>query len=191
MRLKRRRRAEIGVPPGYLVRRPTAEQATISRYRYDTRHAENDRPTDMERALDDLWGVTWINIDGMPDADALELMAKRLGVHPLVLEDMQSSGQRPSLEDYGHYLFVVFTMLSWDDERREINEEQVTLLLFDSLVITVQRYQGDVLDPLRRRITGGGDGAAAGRHRRRTGLRVAAGAHHTASFGVAASQRTR
>lgn len=157
MRLKRRQRAAVGVPPGYLVRRPTAEEATISRYRYDAGRAVSDSPPEIGRALEDPWGVTWINVDGMPDAAALELLAQRLGIHPLVLEDMQSPGQRPKVEDYGRYLFIVFTMLSWDDERRQIHEEQVALLLFESLVITVQQYAGDVLDPVRRRIaTGGG-----------------------------------
>ena len=159
MRLRTRRRQQIGEPPGQLLARAKAagpEETRISRYRFEPGRYAADDPASIDEALEGQWGVTWVNIDGVPDAPSLERMAERLGIHPLVLEDIQTPGQRPKLEDYGHYIVVVFTMLSWDAERREIREEQVSLLVFDSLVITVQQCVGDVLEPVRRRIAAGG-----------------------------------
>ncbi|NBF40438.1 MAG: magnesium/cobalt transporter CorA [Spirochaetes bacterium] len=156
MKLRRRRPRQIGAPPGQLETPSEADEVRISRYRYDAGRVLDDRPADIEAALEERWGVTWINLDGIPGKRDLERMADALSIHPLVLEDMQTNGHRPTFEDYGQYLFVVFTMLSWNEAEREIREEQVSLLLFDSLVITVQQRAGDVLEPLRRRISVGG-----------------------------------
>lgn len=156
MKLRRRRPRQIGAPPGQLETPSEAEEVRISRYRYDSRRVFADAPADIDAALEDRWGVTWINLDGIPGKRDLERMAEALSIHPLVLEDMQTNGHRPTFEDYGRYIFVVFTMLSWDETEREIREEQVSLLLFDALVITVQQRAGDVLEPLRRRISAGG-----------------------------------
>lgn len=155
MTFRRRRPQQIGAPPGQLETPSQVGEARISRYRYDAGRVSVDEPANIEASLQDRWGVSWINIDGVPGKRDLERMAEALSIHPLVLEDMQTSDHRPTFEDYGDYLFVVFTMLSWNDREREIREEQVSLLLFDSLLITVQQRAGDVLEPLRRRISTG------------------------------------
>ncbi|MFO8065488.1 MAG: magnesium/cobalt transporter CorA [Spirochaetota bacterium] len=156
MRRRFRKRKYIGEVPGRLDTSPAAEGTVITRYCYGPERCEVDSPQTMEAALESSCGVTWINIDGIPDKAELELLSVKYGVHPLVLEDIQTPGQRPRLEDYGEYLFIVFTMLSWGETTREIREEQVSLVLLDSCVITVQQRSGDVFEPLRRRITGRG-----------------------------------
>lgn len=156
MRRRFRKQQHIGEIPGRLATTSAADGAVITRHRYGPDGCEVDFPESMGAALDSSSAVTWINIDGIPDKAELELLSANYGVHPLVLEDIQTPGQRPRFEDYDDYLFVVFTMLTWKEETREIREEQVSLLLLDSCVITVQQRSGDVFGPLRRRITGRG-----------------------------------
>ncbi|HJX37023.1 MAG TPA: magnesium/cobalt transporter CorA, partial [Anaerolineae bacterium] len=78
---------------------------------------------------------------------------ERLGLHPLVQEDILNPEQRPKVEDLGDYLYVVLKMLDWDDARGEMTPEQMSVLVGANYVVSLQEYPGgDVLDPIRVRI---------------------------------------
>jgi magnesium transporter len=44
--------------------------------------------------------VTWINIDGLQDIDVLQELGKCFGFHPLVMEDILNTEQRPKVEEF-------------------------------------------------------------------------------------------
>ncbi len=99
--------------------------------------------------------VSWINIDGLGDVEALRYLGTRFNLHPLALEDVLNTGQRPKIEVTSDYVFICAQMVYRDDDR-VICGEQVSLFLGRSFVITVQeegRY--DVFDPVRERIRSG------------------------------------
>jgi magnesium transporter len=96
--------------------------------------------------------VTWINIDGVHDIEIIEKLGKRFDLHPLILEDIVNTGQRPKMEDFGSYIFVVLKMLYYDEKKKEIEGEQVSLILGSNFVISFQEREGDVFNPLRDRI---------------------------------------
>ena len=96
--------------------------------------------------------VTWINIDGIHDVDIIERIGKNYGVHPLLLEDIVNTEQRPKIEDFEDYLFLILKMLSFDEKQREIKIEQVSLVVGPNYVLSFQEKEGDVFDPLRDRI---------------------------------------
>ena len=72
--------------------------------------------------------VTWINIDGLGDVEILRMLGERFNLHPLALEDVLDTGQRPKVEQYGDYLFIVAQMLYLDQERI-MCAEQVSMFL--------------------------------------------------------------
>ncbi len=96
--------------------------------------------------------VTWINVDGVHQVDLIESLGAHFDLHPLVVEDIVHTDQRPKLEDYEGTLFILLRMLRYDEARREIDEEQISLLVGPSWVISFQERKGDVFDPLRERI---------------------------------------
>ncbi|MFB0564000.1 MAG: magnesium/cobalt transporter CorA [Candidatus Lokiarchaeia archaeon] len=96
--------------------------------------------------------VTWINIDGVHDIEIIEKLGKRFDLHPLILEDIVNTGQRPKMEDFGSYIFVVLKMLYYDEKKKEIEGEQVSLILGSNFVISFQEREGDVFNPIRDRI---------------------------------------
>ncbi|MDA8105234.1 MAG: magnesium and cobalt transport protein CorA, partial [Nitrospiraceae bacterium] len=55
--------------------------------------------------------VTWINVDGLHQPEIIQKLGDCYGFHPLVLEDILNTGQRPKLEDYTEYLYIVLKML--------------------------------------------------------------------------------
>jgi len=96
--------------------------------------------------------VTWINIDGIHEVDIIEKIGKDFDLHPLLLEDIVNTGQRPKIEDFGPYLFIVLKMLFYDDQEEEVNAEQVSIILGENFVISFQERKGDVFNPIRERI---------------------------------------
>jgi magnesium transporter len=99
--------------------------------------------------------VTWINIDGVHQADIIEKIGKQFDIHPLILEDIMNTEQRPKIEDFEKYLFIVLKMLYTNNKNGEIQSEQVSLVVGPNYVISFQEKEGDVFDPIRERIRTG------------------------------------
>ncbi|OIQ24079.1 magnesium/cobalt transporter CorA [Lacinutrix sp. MedPE-SW] len=95
--------------------------------------------------------VTWINLNGLNHIDAIETLGKHYDLHPLVLEDIVNTGQRPKFDEYDDYIFIVLKMMYYD-ESETIVSEQVSLILGENYVLSLQEAEGDVFDALRERI---------------------------------------
>ena len=117
-----------------------------------------------ERELDSLEGatryrgtetVTWINVDGLQDLDLMARIQTTLGLHPLMMEDILNTGQRPKLDDFDDYLFVALKMLRYEPAEERVIGEQLSLVMGRGLVVTFQERTGDVFDPVRERIRNG------------------------------------
>ncbi len=99
--------------------------------------------------------VNWLNINGSHEIDHLEEIGSLLNIHPLVLEDILNTNQRPKVEDYDEYLFIELNMLSWNAELSQVDAEQISLLLGENYLITFHEQEKDVFDPVRKRIREG------------------------------------
>ena len=100
--------------------------------------------------------VTWINIDGVHDSELVGKLGSHFGVHPLILEDIMTTAQRPKMEDLGDYVYIVLRMLSCAKGEDGVFSEQVSLILGPNFVISFQESAGgDVFDPVRDRIRTG------------------------------------
>lgn len=95
--------------------------------------------------------VTWINIDGLHHTSMIKKIGDHFDIHPLTLEDIVNTGQRPKYEDFEKYIFVALKMFMLDEENN-ITSEQVSIILGRNIVISIQEKQGDVFDMIRERI---------------------------------------
>jgi len=99
--------------------------------------------------------VTWINIDGLGDLEALTILGEKFHLHPLALEDVLNTGQRPKFESSADYLFIIAQMV-YQNNGNSISGEQVSFFLGSNFLITVQEEADfDVFDPVRKRIRSG------------------------------------
>ena len=99
--------------------------------------------------------VTWINIDGLGDVETLQAIGARFNLHPLALEDVLNTGQRPKIEQTADYIFIVAQMV-YQTSAGDFACEQVSLFLGRNFLVTVQEEgQYDVFDPVRERLRGG------------------------------------
>jgi magnesium transporter len=100
--------------------------------------------------------TTWINIDCMHSIDLLTKLGACYGFHPLVLEDILSD-QRPKLENYDEYIFIVLKMIYYDEnsDGGAMEADQISIILGPNYVISLKEKAGDVFNPLRDRLRTG------------------------------------
>jgi magnesium transporter len=94
-------------------------------------------------------GLTWINVNGPDNSKEVGRIAEFFHIHPLTVEDIMDTGQRPKIEEFDHYLFIVLKALNSGDPPVT---EQISLILMEDTVITFQEIPGDSFDGIRKRI---------------------------------------
>jgi magnesium transporter len=155
-KLYRKRRKQAGLPPGTLIYagEKKTEKVRMTLIDYDEKRFQETEIEAIEQCLPykDEPTVTWINIDGLHDIELVEKLGTHLGIHPLVLEDIVTVGQRPKLEDFEDYLFIIVKMITHDDASGGLNAEQVSLIVGSNFIISFQEHEGDVFEPVRQRI---------------------------------------
>ena len=95
--------------------------------------------------------ITWINLNGLNNISEIEKVGNHYNLHPLVLEDIVNTGQRPKIDEYDDYLFLVLKMMYYDNDENIVSE-QVSFILGHNYVLSFQEAEGDVFDALRERI---------------------------------------
>lgn len=145
-----------GLPPGTLVHQGErkAEEIKIRIIDYDESSLTEKEIPEIEQCFryKETPTVTWINVDGLHEVETLEKIGEHYDLHPLVMEDILSTRQRPKVEDYDRYLYLVVRMITYDEESDTIQDEQVSLILGENFVLSFQEQEGDVFDPVRARI---------------------------------------
>lgn len=96
--------------------------------------------------------VSWINIDGLHDASIMKEVGEIFDLHPLLLEDIMNTGQRPKFEEFEHTIFFTVKMLRQENQTERINTEQLSIVIGKNYLLTFQEQTGDVFDPVRDRI---------------------------------------
>ena len=156
LKLFRKTARKVGLPPGTLVQveEKKAEKARISIIDYDKAQFQEKEAATVEECFPfkDKPSVTWININGVYQVEVIEKIGAHFGIHPLVLEDIMHTVQRPKMEDFEDYIFVVVKMIYYDEKDNEIKAEQFSIILGPNFVISFQEKEGDAFDHVRERI---------------------------------------
>jgi magnesium transporter len=147
---------KAGMPPGSLVYLGNKEhlpaKITVIQYR-DAGFVEKEYDAFNQcLPLDHREGVTWINVHGISQIQNLEQVGSFFNIHPLVLEDILDIEQRPKIEDYEDYLYIVLQTISHTPEAEEVGAEQVSLILGRHYVISFHEGNGDLFAPIRERL---------------------------------------
>jgi len=159
LRLFKKSSKKAGLPPGTLVHvgEKRTEEVRITLIDYDADHVEERADLTVEGCLPfkALPTVTWVNVTGIHDISTIEGFGKVFDIHPLVLEDIVHTGQRPKMEDLGEYIFIVLKMLKPAETEGDFDAEQVSLILGSNFVLSFQEKEGDVFNTIRERIRKG------------------------------------
>jgi magnesium transporter len=149
-------RKKLGLPPGTLVHvgKKKTEKVHFRVIDYNETHLEERELVKVEElaAYVEKATVTWVDVIGIHDVEIIEKIGQLFGLHPLVLEDVMHSDQRPKLEDFDSYMFLICKMITYGDENSEIETEQFSLVVGSNYIISFQEREGDVFNFLRQRI---------------------------------------
>ena len=150
---------KAGLSPGTLIHvgEQKIDKARITLMNYDQDRLEEKALKRIEEsfACKDTLRESWINIDGLHEVVVIEKIGNHFGIHPLTMEDIVNTGQRPKIEDSEDYIYLVFKMLKFDENTSHLSSEQVSLILGPQYVISFQETEGDVFNFVRERIRKG------------------------------------
>ncbi len=155
-RLIKNKPKKIGLDPGSLIYVGDKEKQTIhiSVIDYTKDYFKEESISDAEalEVYKQSSSTSWINIDGVHKVEILEKIGKQFDIHPLTLEDILNTNQRPKLDEYPNYLYIVLRMFFFDINDKSLKNEQVSFILTKSVLITFLEDAGDVFDPVRERL---------------------------------------
>ncbi len=147
---------KAGLSPGTPVfigrRKQKTTELDVLSYGLDT--IREIMPASLEDCVlsDQSGEVTWINVFGIHDVDLISALGERFNIHPLTLEDIVNTAQRPKAEEFDNYFFVVLKMMTYSEKTHEIDIETVSMVFGEGFVISFQERDGDAFDSVRERI---------------------------------------
>jgi magnesium transporter len=150
----RRGRYSPGAPPGSLLSEEIAQKPTkITMISYSPDDYDEKEAESIEECFHQLGKrpVTWINVEGTQDPELLGKLGEIFNFHPLALEDVINGGQRPKVEDFSEYLFVILNVPRKSDTKSPVNINQINIFIGNNFVITMHDSE-DVFEPLIRRM---------------------------------------
>jgi len=146
----------VGLPPGSMVQSDDVKTApsVVSAFEYDSEHFNEHTLTaaDISTLKPPTKGKLWLNVYGVHDAELIKQIGHAFGLHPLVMEDIFNTDQRPKADSYDNYLYIVARCFYYDRAQMEISSEQVSLVLGSNFVLTFQEQATGSFEPVRERM---------------------------------------
>ncbi|MCB4810542.1 magnesium/cobalt transporter CorA [Methylovorus menthalis] len=97
----------------------------------------------------------WLNVYGLHETSLIAELGKCFGLHPLVMEDILNTNQRPKVESYGDYLYIVLHHVAYDSVSDQLQSEQISIILGRDYVLTFQERPTGCFEPVRERLRNG------------------------------------
>lgn len=153
----KKRSIKAGLPPGQLV---YVGDAKVSVGDIDVFGYSPDNFIESKIKLKDLAqladtkpaAITWINFNSVSDVYAMERVRDLFRIHPLIVEDIMNTDQRPKVEFHDDCVYIVMKMLDYNNKTQQIITEQVSFVLKDNCLLTFLEDEGDVFEQVRERI---------------------------------------
>ncbi len=157
---KPQRKLKLGLAPGSLIFTGTKKMASvkISLIQYNDNIYEETIQPNIEEAIttcEKFEGVSWINIDGLHDINTIELAGSKLKIHKLTIEDILTIGQRPKIDEFADYFFIVMKMFQFNALEENVDDEQLSFIIKKNLLLTFQEKEGDVFNHVKKRLIDG------------------------------------
>ena len=151
---KKRSQEVLRFNPAIVPARKEPEEIKVDVYDYNAENAEHLEFTSVQQChkFKSNGHITWINIDGLRQAD-VESICNDFGIHPLLIEDILSVGQRAKMDETENAIFCLLNMIYYNEEGNCIEQEQVSIVLGKDYVLSFQEEANrDVFNPLREKL---------------------------------------
>jgi magnesium transporter len=159
MRLKpfEKEESTVGLAPGTLVHvgEKKVEKVRIKLVAYNSEKIIEKELNSIEECLPfkDIPSTNlWINIDGLDQIEVIEKVGSYFDIHPLTLENILNTGQRPKMEDYESYVYAVLKIMLLDKKNDEIIIDQISIIFGYNFILSFQEREVNIFNPLRERL---------------------------------------
>jgi len=156
--LKDRQKAS-GKIPGSLIHLGTQkiEKPLIRLTNFTTDKLIETEPKKLEDCLAYIsnGSVSWISLYGLHDEGMIQKLGELFEIHGLLLEDMLNTDQRPKIAETDKLLIVILKILDFNEKTKELASDQISLILDDNFLITLQEKEGHYFDTIRERMRKG------------------------------------
>ncbi len=150
----KRTRDIFQVNPTIPVQREEAAQIHVDVHDYNAAALHYHEFTEINecKVFKDNEHMSWINIDGIRKAD-IENICSCYNIHPLIIEDILSVGQRPKMDEMDNILFCLLNMLYFNERTGDVETEQISIVLGKDFVISFQEdADRDVFSSIREKL---------------------------------------
>ena len=154
---------KVGLPPGTVVHTgiDRLEKVSLSVMEFSEgqmREYVADSLDDCSPPLDKK-ATKWVHVLGVHDVDIVKTVCDFYNLHPLVVEDIPSVGQRPKFESMPNSVYIVLREYDLHHDNEELHSEQVSIVFGKNFVLSFQESSDDIFEAIRNRA-------------RRTGSRI-------------------
>jgi magnesium transporter len=150
-----KRSKKTGLLPGSLIHigKTYAEKSKITLIRYNEMFFSEKEISSLNaiRTEKDEPGITWIAIDGLQNTELMEELGNIFSLHPLVLEDILNTDQRPKIEDYGDYLYIVLRNFNGQADGA-LTSEQISVILGKNFVLSFREKESVIFEAIQERL---------------------------------------
>ncbi|MBN2664121.1 MAG: magnesium/cobalt transporter CorA, partial [Bacteroidales bacterium] len=110
-----------------------------------------DKISDCKKLLNNDY-VTWINIYGLHDVEKMKEISDFFSINNLFMEDILNTGHIPKYVEYENYKGFVLKIVNYNHQKINIEAEQISIIVFENIVLSFQEKSTKIFDPLRKRI---------------------------------------
>lgn len=147
---------KIGLAPGTLIHvgQPHESHSRITAIDYSRDFLEEFEVHSVEDLLPCRRrnSITWVNVEGLNNIGIIESLGRQFDIHPLVLEDILNTHQRPKIEEHEQYLFMAMKHISIEPHEFTVDYEQISILVFEDFVFTFRERSDNLFQPIRTRL---------------------------------------
>ena len=150
----KRQRKKIGLSPGSLVftgKQHVAEPNVILLQFNENEVIEQETKDKMLTPKEGAYAC-WYDIRGLHNIDLIRQFGDRYNIHPLALEDILNTQQRPKIDEYDNGIFITAQALQLKDPREDLEVEQVALFFGLDFLLSFQEKEDDNFAPVRTRL---------------------------------------
>jgi magnesium transporter len=132
----------------------TLAKPTISKILYDASEIVECVLTaeDLAAFKPDAGKKLWLNIHGVHDVDLIKQIGALFKLHPLVIEDILNTEQRPKIDEFEDYIFLETRNFYYDKTTMSASSEQISLVLGHHFLLTFQERATGAFEPIRERL---------------------------------------
>lgn len=156
---KKHHSKKVGMPPGVAVYIGDADIAqsakpsiskiiynanTLTECELDEESIANIKPENDKQL--------WINVHGVHDAALIKKIGDAFKLHPLVIEDILNTKQRPKIDEFNDYIFLETRHFYYHRETMSVSSEQISMVLGHNFLLTFQERSTGAFEPVRVRL---------------------------------------